>query len=80
MDDRSRCRYSVYPRQLAAFFLHKAGISQSAIGRIFGQDHTTIRYGILKIDKEKDFDNRVLNDVFQLGRQLEKMMPGVRFT
>jgi hypothetical protein len=47
---RSRQKYVVWARQRAMLRLRKGGWSLPAIGRVFGRDHTTVLYGVRKME------------------------------
>ena len=44
----------VLPRQVLMYKLRNIGLGLKAIGKIMQRDHTTVMYGIQKIDEQKD--------------------------
>ena len=51
---KSRVHHVVVVRQAAMYVLRSAGLSLCQIGRIFSRDHTTVFYGIRKVESSDE--------------------------
>jgi len=69
-----RARSVARPRQIAMYLAKKlTSKSLPEIGRSFGgRDHTTIIYGVKKIEELRTIDNQIAEDVELLRRMLEE--------
>ncbi|MDY6880024.1 MAG: chromosomal replication initiator protein DnaA [Desulfatiglans sp.] len=72
LSNKKRRNFS-YPRQIAMYLSRNlTDLSFKAIGEAFGRkDHSTVLYAVRNIDKKRDKDRRVLEDINQLQSFIE---------
>jgi chromosomal replication initiation ATPase DnaA len=68
---RSKLQRLVDARSIASYLLHSGGLTYSAIGRLFDQDHTTIMYNVKKIERERKQYPRIDIMVSNFEKQFE---------
>ena len=70
---KKRVRYISFPRQIAMYLCRElTDVSFPGIGNKFGgKDHTTVMYAWKKIDKQKEKDENLINDLRELTRIIE---------
>ncbi len=72
MDSPRRARSVARPRQVAMYLAKQlTSLSLPDIGRKFGRDHSTVLYGVRKIEKLMEDDKALEEDVEALRRKLE---------
>jgi chromosomal replication initiator protein len=72
MRGRSRSKEIVLPRQVAMYLLREeTGASLSDIGQTLGgRDHTTVRHGIEKIERESQTDASLRSDLMRIRESI----------
>jgi len=72
MDSPRRARAVARPRQVAMYLAKQlTSLSLPDIGRKFGRDHSTVLYGVRKIEKLMEDDKALEEEVEALRRKLE---------
>ena len=72
MDSPRRARAVARPRQVAMYLAKQlTSLSLPDIGRKFGRDHSTVLYGVRKIEKLMEADRALQEEVEALRRELE---------
>lgn len=72
MDSPRRARSVARPRQVAMYLAKQlTSLSLPDIGRKFGRDHSTVLYGVRKIEKLMEEDKALEEEVEALRRKLE---------
>jgi hypothetical protein len=72
---RMKIRYEeiLYPRQVLQYFLmKKTGLSCTTVGRFFEQDHTTVLWGVKKINDLIETDPNVRGDIVEIEKILKE--------
>jgi len=65
----SRHRDVVHARQVAAWLLRAGGLSSPQIGRILGRDHTTVLYGVNRVEADPVL-RKVAGELLDAGNDL----------
>lgn len=71
IDSRSQARDIVHARRVAWYLVRKmAGLSLPQIGRDFGYHHTSVLYGIEKLEQQMQTDQKLNEEVESLQREI----------